>query len=187
MSPTMMVRDNPWIDALSSLFSFMRRVQLLQELGALALTPTLCLLSPPLNIVMKHCVRFPSQLTQDYWGFDKDPKHTGPIPICGGGTLTFRFHSKQGVYQVYRPGDCPSTMVKVAAAADEGPRSMDQDSAGGMELLPVTQGTHAATGMHVWTDPGTDGHKTYYFTTQAGNLCEQGGSLSLWIQAGRNF
>ena len=98
-------------------------------------------------------------LPQDYWGLDAAPQYTGPKPICSGGTVTFRFHKTRSVYQIQKPGDCPGQGAAV------------------QELLPETKGGHAPTGMYVWTDPGTDESATYYFTTNTGDLCEQGKSV----------
>lgn len=98
-------------------------------------------------------------LPQDYWGLDAAPQYTGPKPICSGGTVTFRFHKTRSIYQVQEPGDCPG------------------QGAAAQELLPQTKGGHAPTGMYVWTDPGTHESATYYFTTNTGDLCEQGRSV----------
>lgn len=115
----------------------------------------------------------PHTLVQDFWGFDFASQLYGPIPICSGGTITFRWHSEQGVAQVSGPGVCPST---TSAGPDSGAGAWTTT------LLPVQQGTRTA--MYIWTDPGTPGPAEYYFTSPAGDECAEGAGVQEDMRVG---
>ncbi|KAL6767015.1 hypothetical protein ACKKBG_A38240 [Auxenochlorella protothecoides x Auxenochlorella symbiontica] len=113
----------------------------------------------------------------DFWGFNSEPAAYGPIPICTGGTVTFRWHSVQGVYQIPGPGICPPPSGTSSASSTCSLLPSTQPPAAVApceELAPLQQGTHSPTGMYIWADPGAGGGVTYWFTSQAGTACEDG-------------
>lgn len=52
---------------------------------------------------------------QDFWGWDFGAQTYGPVEICSGGTVTFRWHQVHGVFQIPRPGVCPFRYNATAA------------------------------------------------------------------------
>jgi hypothetical protein len=95
----------------------------------------------------------PSRCVQDFALYQWEVQRFGPIIVCSGGTVTFRWRALHGVFQIPTIA-CPSNFTA-------------QEAGNYAFLSPVSQG-----GGYVWELPKDTGH--YWATSQQGQDCYNG-------------